>query len=223
MARILYVEDDLTLAGTVEKMLRAGGHDCNATPLGKEAVEMAKTGAYDLILLDMMLPDIDGYEVVRALRAAGVTTPYLLQTGLVDQDSDIGGLTVGVGEYLSKPFTKAQLLEKVQNTLVRSQIQVISTPDDTLIGRDQPPDGTDERRTHRRFKTMTPARILSGYGIDCKIINMSYGGATIRVEGEMPYYPEVFDVKLRGAATYRCEVRWKEGNLIGVKFIRLKL
>ena len=179
---------------------------------------MAEEGAYDIILLDIMLPDIDGYEVLERLRAKNIDMPYLIQSGLLDQNSEYAGLTLGVGEYLSKPYSKAQLHEMIKQVLVRSEIQTIPTPKDHVARRKGP---RSDQRTHTRFRTVTPARILSGYGIHCTVINMSFGGATIRLKEEMPYYPEVFDLRLRSAATYRCEVRWKSGSLLGVKFLRI--
>ena len=68
--RVLYVEDDGTVAKSVQLMLESEGHDCDATDSGKRAIELAKRGRYDIILLDIMLPDIDGYEVIKRLRAA---------------------------------------------------------------------------------------------------------------------------------------------------------
>ena len=215
---ILLVDDDLLMTETVRRMLAEDLHTCDTVRFGKEAVKMAEEGAYDVILLDIMLPDIDGYEVLERLRAKNINLPYLIQSGLLDQDSEYAGLTLGVGEYLSKPYSKDQLHEMIKQVLIRSEIQTIPTPKDHMARRHGP---RSERRTHTRFRTVTPARILSGYGIHCTVINMSFGGATIRLKEEMPYYPEVFDLRLRSAATYRCEVKWKSGSLLGVKFLRI--
>jgi CheY-like chemotaxis protein len=81
--RILHVENNPTAAKGVELMLHGMADEYEATALGEYAVHLAKRTAYDLILLDIMLPDIDGYEVIERLRAAGVRTPYLILSGLV--------------------------------------------------------------------------------------------------------------------------------------------
>ncbi|MDJ0610351.1 MAG: response regulator [Kiloniellales bacterium] len=216
---ILYVDDDLTITETVKLMLAEDFHTCDSTRFGEEAVALAEKGLYDIMILDILLPDIDGYEVLERLRAKKIELPYLIQSGLLDQDSEYSGLTLGVGEFLSKPFTKAQLIDKINQVVVRSDIQSIPKPEE-LVGRVRfRPNG--EKRRHTRFRTVTPARILSGYGIDCTIINMSFDGATIRLNEPMDYYPQVFDLRLRSAASYRCEVRWKSDLLIGVKFLRV--
>ena len=108
--RILYVEDDESKAEIVEMMLSSVGHDCDKVQLGEQAVSLAQDLAYDLILLDVILPDIDGFEVIRRLRSAGVDTPYLIQSGLVDRNSAFASLAFGTGEYLVKPFTQQELI-----------------------------------------------------------------------------------------------------------------
>lgn len=216
---ILYVDDDLLITDTVRQMLAEDHHSIDSVRFGEDAVKLAEQGTYDIIILDIMLPDIDGYEVLERLRENNINLPYLIQSGLLDQDSEYAGLTLGVGEYLSKPFTKDQLHEKLEQVLVRSEIQTIPTPKDRPGLR--PRGNGGERRHHTRFRTVTPARILSGYGIDCTVVNVSFGGATIRLKEDMSSYPEVFDLRMRSAATYRCEVRWKSGTLLGVKFLRI--
>ena len=76
--RVLYVENDTILAGEVELMLRGLVREYDTTPLGQIGFELAEHKNYDVVLIDLMLPDIDGYEVVRRLRSAGVNTPYLI-------------------------------------------------------------------------------------------------------------------------------------------------
>ena len=84
--RILYVEDDDNRAFAVERMLRQDGHLCDRVRSGAGAVKLGQTNDYDVILLDVMLPDIDGYDVIRLLQGAGVDTPVLIQSGLVERD-----------------------------------------------------------------------------------------------------------------------------------------
>jgi DNA-binding response OmpR family regulator len=214
--RVLYVEDDEAMAQSVSLMLEGDGHVCEQTSHGKEAVDLAKRNDYDFILLDVMLPDIDGFEVIKQLRGAGVQTPFVFQSGLVDRNSAFGGLAFGVGEYLVKPFTKAELMTTMHTVLARSKINEIASPDG-------PPKGIavehDDRRQHRRFKTVRPALILERGGIDCKIIDMSHGGAALRLPNESSYCPPTFDLKTRDGEVYHCEVCWRLRERVGVKFV----
>ncbi len=108
--RVLQVEDDPTAAQAVEQMLKAKGYACQTTAYGEEAVELAMDNHYDIILLDIMLPDIDGYEVLRRLQIAGVHTPVLIQSGIIGRDEMEKGVGFGVEDYLVKPF-RSSLLE----------------------------------------------------------------------------------------------------------------
>src|SRR3974390_3623952 len=99
-------------------MLRSEGFICDTTDLGEDGLEIGKLYDYDIILLDLMLPDIDGYEVLRRLRAARVRTPILILSGLGELDHKIKGLGFGADDFLTKPFDPAQLLAAIQ-TIVR--------------------------------------------------------------------------------------------------------
>jgi len=214
--RVLYVEDDEALAKSVSQMLESDGHVCEKVSHGKQAIDQAKRNSYDFILVDVMLPDIDGFEVIKELRSAGVQTPYLIQSGLVDRNSAFGGLAFGVGEYLVKPFTKAELINTMHTVLARSRINEIASPNG-------PPPGLvvedDDRRQHRRFKTVRPARILHRDGIDCKIIDMSHSGAAIRLPDEACYCPPRFDLRMMNGDVVQCEVCWRLRERIGVRFL----
>jgi DNA-binding response OmpR family regulator len=120
--RVLLVDDDPNFAQSVVLMLEDVGHRCVATTSGEEAIELAKTRDFDFILIDLLLPDIDGYEVIEQLKLEGVPTPYLIQSGLVDRDSEFGGLAFGTGEYLVKPFTKSELVSGMEAVIARSRV-----------------------------------------------------------------------------------------------------
>ncbi|MEQ9255576.1 MAG: response regulator, partial [Alphaproteobacteria bacterium] len=87
--RVLLVEDDSSTAKTIEAMLKAEGFVCDTTDLGEDGLEIGKLYDYDIIVLDLMLPDIDGYEVLRRLRAARVATPILILSGLGQTESKV--------------------------------------------------------------------------------------------------------------------------------------
>jgi len=102
-------------------MLRSEGYVCDTTDLGEDGLEIGKLYDYDIIILDLMLPDIDGYEVLRRLRAARVKTPILILSGLDEADNKIKGLGIGADDYLTKPFDKRELIARVQAIVRRAK------------------------------------------------------------------------------------------------------
>ena len=119
--RVLLVEDDSSTAKSIELMLQSEGYIVDSTDLGEDGLELGKLYDYDIIILDLMLPDIDGYEVLRRLRAARVTTPILILSGLSELDHKIKGLGVGADDYLTKPFDKRELIARIQAIVRRSK------------------------------------------------------------------------------------------------------
>lgn len=120
--RVLLVEDDAAMQKSIQLMLSAeGGYIVDATSLGEDGLEIGKLYDYDIIILDLMLPDMDGYEVLRRLRASRVTTPILILSGLSDLDNKIKGLGFGADDYLTKPFDKRELIARVQAIIRRSK------------------------------------------------------------------------------------------------------
>jgi two-component system cell cycle response regulator CtrA len=119
--RVLLVEDDTSTAKSIEMMLRSEGYICDTTDLGEDGLEIGKIYDYDLIVLDLMLPDIDGYEVLRRLRQARIKTPTLILSGLSEPDAKIKGLGFGADDYLTKPFDKRELIARIQAIVRRSK------------------------------------------------------------------------------------------------------
>ena len=119
--RILLIEDDSATAQSIQLMLKSEGYICDTTDLGEDGLEIGKLYDYDIMILDLMLPDIDGYEVVRRLREARVETPILILSGLNEPDNKIKGLGVGADDYLTKPFDKRELIARVQAIVRRSK------------------------------------------------------------------------------------------------------
>jgi two-component system cell cycle response regulator CtrA len=119
--RVLLVEDDSATAQSIEMMLRSESYVCDTTDMGEDGLEIGKLYDYDIIILDLMLPDIDGYEVLRRLRAARVQTPTLILSGLSGLDDKIKGLGVGADDYLTKPFDKRELIARIQAIVRRSK------------------------------------------------------------------------------------------------------
>ena len=119
--RVLLVEDDSSTAKSIELMLHSEGFIVDTTDLGEDGLEIGKLYDYDIILLDLMLPDIDGYEVLRRLRSARVNTPILILSGLSELDHKIKGLGFGADDYLTKPFDKRELIARIQAIVRRSK------------------------------------------------------------------------------------------------------
>src|SRR5882757_9456060 len=121
MMRVLLVEDDSATAASIELMLRSESFICDITDLGEDGLEIGKLYDYDIIVLDLMLPDIDGYEVLRRFRAGRIDTPILILSGLTELDNKIKGLGFGADDYLTKPFDKRELIARIQAIIRRSK------------------------------------------------------------------------------------------------------
>ena len=119
--RVLLVEDDSATAASIEMMLRAENFIVDTTDLGEDGLEIGKLYDYDIIILDLMLPDIDGYEVLRRLRAARVRTPILILSGLSELDHKIKGLGFGADDFLTKPFDRRELIARIQAIVRRAK------------------------------------------------------------------------------------------------------
>jgi two-component system cell cycle response regulator CtrA len=118
--RVLLIEDDSGTAQSIELMLKAEGLSVDTTDLGKEGIDLGKARDYDIILLDLNLPDMSGYEVLRSLRMARVATPVLILSGLAGIEDKIKGLGLGADDYLPKPFHKDELVARIHAIVRRS-------------------------------------------------------------------------------------------------------
>jgi two-component system OmpR family response regulator len=112
--RVLIVEDDVTMVGTLKRALEEDGHVVDTVNDGPKGEVMASDGAYDVIVLDWMMPTKSGPDVVRDLRKQGVSTPVLFVSTLSDVDHKIEGLNAGSNDYLGKPFHIAEFLARVR-------------------------------------------------------------------------------------------------------------
>jgi two-component system cell cycle response regulator CtrA len=125
--RVLLVEDDSSTAKSIELMLKSDGYVVDTTDLGEDGLEIGKLYDYDIIILDLMLPDMDGYEVLKNFRASKIDTPILILSGLTELDNKIKGLGFGADDYLTKPFDKRELMARIQAIVRRSQGHAQST------------------------------------------------------------------------------------------------
>src|ERR1700689_3579706 len=121
MMRVLLIEDDTAMAALTEQVLQEGQFIVDCTDLGEDGLEIGKLYDYDIIILDLTLPDIDGYEVLRRLRAARVRTPVLIMSGRTGIDAKIKALDAGADDFMTKPFNGDELIARIQAVVRRSQ------------------------------------------------------------------------------------------------------
>jgi len=119
--RVLLVEDDPTTSKSIEMMLTHANLNVYCTDLGEEGIDLAKLYDYDLILLDLGLPDMNGNEVLRQLRLARVDTPILILTGSDDTENKIKAFGFGADDYLTKPFHREELVARIHAIIRRSK------------------------------------------------------------------------------------------------------
>jgi two-component system, cell cycle response regulator CtrA len=117
--RVLLIEDDASTAQLIERMLK--GFNVYTTYLGEEGVDLGKLYDHDIILLDLNLPDLSGFEVLRSLRVAKVKTPILILSGLAGIEDKVKGLGIGADDYLTKPFQKGELVARIHSIVRRSR------------------------------------------------------------------------------------------------------
>lgn len=114
MTQILIVEDEPRIASFVAKGLHAAGHATHIVTSGADAVALVATGGFDLVLLDVGLPDIDGFEVLRRIRGGGSSIPVIMLTARTSVADTVAGLEGGADDYLGKPFRFEELLARVR-------------------------------------------------------------------------------------------------------------
>ncbi len=119
--RVLMIEDDPTSAKSIELMLTHANLNVYGTDTGEEGIDLAKVYDYDLILLDINLPDMTGYDVLRQIRLARIDTPILILTGADDTDSKLKGFGSGADDYLTKPFNREELIARIHAIIRRSK------------------------------------------------------------------------------------------------------
>ncbi|WP_018700803.1 response regulator transcription factor CtrA [Amorphus coralli] len=116
--RVLLIEDDGATARSIELMLNSEKFNVYITDFGEEGIDLGKLYDYDIILLDLNLPDMSGYEVLRALRMSKISTPILILSGLGNIEDKVRGLGFGADDYMTKPFHKDELVARI-NAIVR--------------------------------------------------------------------------------------------------------
>ena len=205
--RVLLIEDDSTTAQSIALMLKLENFSVYATELGEEGVDLGKLYDYDIILLDLNLPDMSGYEVLRALRVAKVKTPILILSGLGGIEDKVKGLVCGADDYLTKPFHKDEVVARIHAIVRRSKghAQSVITIGDLVVNVDQKTAEVSGARVHltgKEYQILELLALRKGTTLTKEMfLNNLYGGMD---EPEL----KIIDV-------YICKVRKKLASASG--------
>ena len=197
--RILLVEDDPTTSKSIEMMLQNANLNVYATDLGEEGIDLAKLYNYDLILLDLNLPDMNGHDVLRQLRLAKVETPILILSGADDTENKLKGFGFGADDYMTKPFHRQELIARIHAIVRRSKghaQSVISTGKFSvnLDAKTVEVDGTPVHLTGKEYQMLELLSLRKGTTLTKEMfLNHLYGGMD---EPELKII-DVFICKLR--------------------------
>ncbi|MFL5325171.1 MAG: response regulator transcription factor CtrA [Microvirga sp.] len=161
--RVLLIEDDSATAQSIELMLKSENFNVYTTDLGEEGVDLGKLYDYDIILLDLNLPDMSGYEVLRSLRVAKVKTPILILSGLAGIEDKVKGLGFGADDYMTKPFHKDELVARIHAIVRRSKghAQSVINTGDLTVNLDQKTVEVGGARVHLTGKEYQMLELLS--------------------------------------------------------------
>ena len=161
--RVLLIEDDSATAQSIELMLNSERFNVYTTNLGEEGIDLGKLYDYDIILLDINLPDMSGYEVLRALRVAKIDTPILILSGLGNIEDKVRGLGFGADDYLTKPFHKDELVARINAIVRRSKghAESVIRTGELAVNLDTKTVDVDGQRVHLTGKEYQMLELLS--------------------------------------------------------------
>ncbi len=161
--RVLLIEDDSAMARSIELMLRSEGLNVYTTDLGEEGIDLGKLYDYDIIVLDLQLPDMSGFEVLKALRVAKVQTPVLILSGNAIVEAKVKALGFGADDYMTKPFHKDELVARIQAVVRRSKghSQSVITTGKLTVNLDAKTVEVDGARVHLTGKEYQMLELLS--------------------------------------------------------------
>jgi two-component system alkaline phosphatase synthesis response regulator PhoP len=162
MSRLLVVEDEPGIAFALETDLRSEGYDVDVVTTGDEALKRARSEPFDLVLLDVMLPGKDGFEVCREIRRAGVRTPIILLTAKSQEAEKVMGLELGADDYVTKPFSPRELRARIKAALRRAAPE---SPDVFRFGDSEVDFARCEVRRGGTAIDLTGARIQAAVGV----------------------------------------------------------
>ena len=208
--QILVVEDDVRLSQALCRILEEGGYKIDAVHDGQSGLDYAKSGIYDVVILDVMLPKMDGFTVVSNLRRAGVSTPVLLLTARDAVPDKIRGLDSGADDYMTKPFSPAELMAHLR-ALTRRQGEVLFAAietGDVSLNLESHDLACGEQSIHLSCKEFSLARVLmanSGTSVSkATLIEKIWGPETAADENNVEAYVSFLRKKLKflGSASH---------------------
>ena len=220
--RVLLIEDDMAMSRGIETMLSSDDFNVYSTDLGEEGLDLGKLYDYDIILLDLNLPDMHGYDVLKKLRLSKVATPVLILSSMMDVGDIVKGLGFGADDYLTKPFKREELVARVHAIVRRSKghAQSIIRTGKLVVNLDTKSVEVDAQRIHLTGKEYAMLELLSlrkGTTLTKEMfLNHLYGGMD---EPELKII-DVFICKLRkklAAATggdHYIETVWGRGYVL---------
>src|SRR4026208_588529 len=161
--RVLLIEDDSATAQSIELMLKSENFNVYTTDLGEEGVDLGKLYDYDIIMLDLNLPDMSGFEVLRSLRVSKVKTPILILSGLAGIEDKVRGLGFGADDYMTKPFHKDELVARIHAVVRRSKghAQSVIKTGDIVVNLDAKTVEVGGMRVHLTGKEYQMLELLS--------------------------------------------------------------
>jgi two-component system cell cycle response regulator CtrA len=161
--RVLLIEDDSPAAQSIELMLKSESFTVYTTDLGEEGIDLGKIYDYDIILLDLNLPDMSGFEVLRSLRISKVKTPTLILSGLAGIEDKVKGFGVGADDYMTKPFHRDELVARIHAIVRRSKghAQSVIQTDDLVVNLDTKTGEVNGARVHLTGKEYAMLELLS--------------------------------------------------------------
>ena len=180
--RVLLVEDDTSTAKSIELMLKTEGFIVDTTDLGEDGLEIGKLYDYDIIILDLMLPDIDGYEVLKRLRASKVDTPILILSGLSEMDSKIKGVAISVASNYIAVGTEGGL-----HQFLLTDAPFIFVP--------VQPKQAGARATLERLGTENVHNVFMNYDGGCLLVEGALDGQCYDLEGKLLWSCPKIDAK----------------------------
>jgi two-component system cell cycle response regulator CtrA len=162
--RVLLIEDDSATAQSIELMLKSESFNVYRTDLGEEGIDLGKIYDYDIILLDLNLPDMSGFEVLRTLRVSKVKTPILILSGLAGTEDKVRGLGFGADDYMTKPFHKDELVARIHAIVRRSKghAQSVIQTGDLVVNLDTKTVEVASARVHLTGKEMFLNHLYGG-------------------------------------------------------------
>ena len=197
--RVLLIEDDSAVAQSIELMLKVDSFNVYTTDLGEEGIDLGKIYDYDIILLDLNLPDMSGFEVLRSLRVSRVKTPILILTGLADIEDKVRGFGFGADDYMTKPFHKDELVARIHAIVRRSKghAQSVIHTGDLIVNLDTKTVEVNGVRVHltgKEYQILELLALRKGTTLTKEVfLNHLYGGMD---EPELKII-DVFICKLR--------------------------